>query len=68
LFSIPEKSFISLKIFDVLGNEITTLISDELEAGNYSETWTATDYINGVYFYRLESAQYQKTKKMILLK
>jgi len=67
-FSLPQKAFVRLKIFDALGNEITTLISEELDSGTYTRVWNTTDHTNGVYFYWLETDQYKETKKMILLK
>ncbi len=67
-FSIPEKSDVRLIIFDTLGNEITTLISEELTAGTYIIDWSATHQASGVYFYQLEAGQYKETKKMVLLK
>jgi hypothetical protein len=55
-------------VFDVLGNEITTLVNEEKPAGTYEITWNAYDYPSGVYFYQLRSAAYVETKKMILMK
>jgi hypothetical protein len=66
-FSIPTRTFVSLKIFDVLGNEITTLFSGELSAGAYSQRWNAAGLPSGVYFYRLQADSFTKTKKLLLL-
>jgi len=67
-FSIPRKSIVSLKIFNVSGREVTTLVSDELIAGTYFRRWNAANMPNGVYFYRLIVQKYSNTKKLILLK
>lgn len=67
-YSIPQESFISLKIYDVLGNEIQTLIDEEKSAGNYIVEFDGTGLSNGIYFYKLRSGDFIGTKKMILLK
>ena len=67
-FSIPEASFVSLKIFNSLGEEIEILVSEELSAGNYKYDWTAINLSSGIYFYNLQSENFVETKKMILLK
>jgi hypothetical protein len=67
-FSLPSKSFVSLKIFDVVGREVKTLVSQELSAGNYKQQWNANGMPSGVYFYRLQSGSFTETKKLILLK
>ncbi|MCX6136785.1 MAG: T9SS type A sorting domain-containing protein [Ignavibacteriales bacterium] len=54
-FSLPSKSFVSLKIFDLIGREISTLFSEEMSAGNYSRQWNASNVPSGVYFYRLSA-------------
>ncbi|MBK9097156.1 MAG: T9SS type A sorting domain-containing protein [bacterium] len=67
-FQIPEMGFIALKIYDILGNEITTLVNEELQAGNYEVEFDASSISSGIYFYRLQSGSFVETKKMILLK
>jgi ligand-binding sensor domain-containing protein len=67
-FSIPEASFISLKIFGALGKQIETLVAKELNAGNYKYDWKAKNLTSGVYFYKLQTENFIETKKMILLK
>jgi flagellar hook assembly protein FlgD len=57
-----------LKIFDILGREITTLISKELSAGNHEWEWNAANMPSGVYYYRLQAGSFAETKKLILLK
>jgi len=67
-YQIPELSFVSIKVYDVLGNEITTLVNEERPAGTYELTWNATNLPSGVYFYRLQAGFFVETKKMVLLR
>jgi photosystem II stability/assembly factor-like uncharacterized protein len=67
-FSVPSKSFVSLKIFDGLGRELSILFSEELVAGTYSKEWDAGDLSSGVYFYRLQIGSLTETKKLVLLR
>ena len=56
------------KVFDVLGNEIETLVNEEKPAGTYEITWYAEQLPSGVYFYQLKAGSFVETKKMLLLK
>ncbi len=67
-FSIPENGAVTLKIYDILGKEISTLIDEELQAGNFTKHWDANNLSSGVYFYKLITQKFVKAKKMILLK
>ena len=67
-FSLPSRSFVSLKVFDALGREVSILLAKELPAGTYSLQWNAVDLPSGVYFYRLQADDFIETKKMILLR
>jgi len=67
-FQIPEAHFVTLKVFDVLGNEVATLVNEEKTAGNYNFDFTTDKLTSGVYFYRLQAGSFVETKKMILLK
>lgn len=67
-FSIPESEFVQLKIFDVLGREVATLVNEEMPAGRYSVGWNAAGYPSGTYFYRLSAGNYQKILKLVFLK
>lgn len=67
-FSLPSQSFVSLKVLDALGRELSTLLADELPAGNYSRRWNAATLPSGVYFYRLQACSFTETKKAILLR
>jgi hypothetical protein len=67
-FGLPSQSFVSLKVFDVVGREAATIISEELPAGYYSRQWDAANMASGVYFYRLQAGSITETKKLILLR
>jgi exonuclease III len=67
-FALPRASFASLKIFNVLGEEVATLVSGEQDAGTHSLSWLASGISSGVYFYRLTSGDFIDTKKLLLLK
>ena len=67
-YSIPDISYVTIKVFDVLGNEIETLVNEEKPAGSYEITWYAENLPSGVYFYRLQAGDFIQTKKMILMK
>lgn len=67
-FDVSKTSFVLLRIFDISGREITTLINEKLNPGTYETQWNASEYSSGVYFYRLETSDFSETKKMILMK
>jgi photosystem II stability/assembly factor-like uncharacterized protein len=67
-FSIPAKSFVSLKIYDRLGREVATIFSEEMSAGQYTRKWDAANISGGIYFYRLQSGSWSETKKLTLLR
>ena len=67
-YQIPELSFVTLKVFDVLGSEIATLVNEENPSGRYKAEFDATDLPSGIYFYRLQAGSFVETKKMMLLK
>jgi CubicO group peptidase (beta-lactamase class C family) len=67
-FDLLKTSKITLKVFNILGEEVTTLVSERLSAGSYTYDWDASNLASGVYLYRLQADKYVETKKMILLK
>ncbi|MBK7632282.1 MAG: T9SS type A sorting domain-containing protein [Ignavibacteriales bacterium] len=67
-YSIPKSSQVQIKVFDVLGNEIETIVNEEKPIGTYELNWNAANLPSGVYFYRLRAGDYVQTRKMILLK
>jgi len=67
-FDIPKASFVSLVIYDLLGREITTLVSQKKDAGQYQVIWNAKNYSSGVYIYKLTVGDYVDSKKLTLIK
>ncbi len=67
-FQIAETEFVTLQIFDLLGNNINTLVNNVLSAGSYNISFDASGLPSGTYFYRLEAGSLIETRKMILLK
>jgi hypothetical protein len=75
-FSVPSKSFVSLRVFDALGREVSNLVAEDLPAGIYSRQWNAPALPSGVYFYRLvanaipsgQAGSFTETKKLLLLR
>jgi sugar lactone lactonase YvrE len=67
-FSLQSKTFVSLKIFDMLGREVAVLVNEQKPAGNYTRQWNAATMTSGVYFYRLQAGTYTETKKLVLLR
>ena len=67
-YSIPQEGLITLKIYNLLGEEVATLVNDTKQTGNYEVSFDATGLTSGVYFYRLQAGNYTETKKMVLMK
>ena len=67
-FIISESSFVTLKVYDVLGNEVATLVNGEKPIGSYEVEYDATSLPSGIYFYTLQAGNFIETKKMNLLK
>ena len=67
-YSIPQKGLVTVKVFDVTGRLVRTLVNETMEAGNNSVMFDASSLSSGVYFYNIESGSFTDTKKMILVK
>jgi hypothetical protein len=67
-FSVPSNNFVTLKVYDVVGNEIETLVYEEKPAGLYEVEFSARDLPSGIYVYELRAEKYLSMKKMILIK
>ena len=67
-FSIPSKEMVTLKVFNVLGQEVMTLVNQEMSAGSYEVDFNASNLPTGVYIYKITAGKYSATKKMMLLK
>jgi Zn-dependent metalloprotease len=67
-YSVPQKSFVTLKVYDQLGSEVAELVQEEKEAGIYKVVFNASEFSSGVYFYQIRSGNFVETKKMMLMK
>ncbi len=67
-YQFPNREFVSLKVYDVLGNEVATLVNEEKTAGSYSVNFDASKLSSGIYFYKLSAGNFIQTRKMIFLK
>lgn len=67
-FDIPKSTFVKIRMYDMLGKEVADLVNQDMEPGRYEVNWDGTNYASGVYFYRIETKDFTKVMKMILLK
>jgi len=67
-FALPNPGFVTLSIFNTLGEQVATLVSENLTAGSYKYEWDASELTSGIYFYQLSAGNFVETKKMVLLK
>ena len=67
-FSIPSFEFVTLKIYNILGQEVATLVSKKLKAGSYNYSWNAGSLASGVYIYNIQAGAFQEVRKMVYLK
>ena len=65
---LPEANRVTLKIYNILGEEVSTLFSGQLFSGDYKFQWDARNYSSGIYYYQIQAGDYQETKKMVLLR
>ncbi len=67
-FSLPNSSFATLVVYDMLGRKMETLVNEQLSAGTYEAEWNASGYSSGVYFYRIKTEGFTDVRRMILIK
>ncbi len=67
-FELPESDIVTLKIFNILGEEVSTLVNTELKAGKHEYQFNANNLSSGIYFYRIQAGSFTETKKMILIR
>jgi hypothetical protein len=67
-FGIPTRSHVRLNVFDLLGREVASVVSEEMPAGTYTRQWNAAGLPSGVYFYRLQAGSFNETKRLLLLR
>ena len=67
-FSIPMDSYVTVKIYNLLGKEISTLVDDPLQTGFHNVNWDADQFASGVYFIKLNTGDYTQSQKLMLIK
>jgi hypothetical protein len=67
-FSLPKSGYVTLKVYDILGREVETLLSGERTAGAYAVEWTPNNLASGVYLYRIQAGAFSDVKRLVLLK
>jgi hypothetical protein len=67
-YQVPEKSFVSIRVYDLLGEELVTLVNEEKSAGSYEVNFDAGQLSSGFYIYTIKAGNFTSTKKMILMK
>ncbi|MDR3628480.1 MAG: T9SS type A sorting domain-containing protein, partial [Ignavibacteriaceae bacterium] len=67
-YAIPKASLVTIKVYDVLGKEIRSLVNEEKSAGNYSIQFNGDNLASGIYFYQMKSENFVQTRKLILMK
>jgi hypothetical protein len=67
-FQLPQRNLVNVKIYDVLGREVASLLNETLDAGRYDVSWNASVNPSGVYYYRMQAGKFSDVKKLLLLK
>jgi hypothetical protein len=67
-YSVPKTSYVTVKVYDILGRVVATIVNENKPVGNYSVQFNANRLTSGIYFYRMESGSFSQTKKLLLLK
>jgi hypothetical protein len=67
-YSVPKSAFVTIKIYDLLGREVKTLVNHQHKKGNYTETFDGSLLASGIYYYTMTADEFSQTKKMVLVK
>jgi hypothetical protein len=67
-FTLPKSDFVTLKVYNLLGEEITTLVSEKLSAGMHQFEWDARELARGLHLYRIEAGEFVQCKKLVLMR
>jgi hypothetical protein len=67
-FNLPRPSFVTLKIYNLLGKEVDTLVSEQKQAGEYEIVWNARGFSSGIYLYQMQVGHFIETRKFMLQK
>jgi len=65
---VPKTSFVTIKVFNIIGKEIAALVNGNKKSGDYSVKFNAINLSSGIYFYRMQAGSFVETKKLILIK
>ncbi|MBK6536453.1 MAG: T9SS type A sorting domain-containing protein [Ignavibacteria bacterium] len=67
-YELPASNFVTLKIYDLVGKEVMTLVNEKLDAGRYSATFNGSNLASGMYFYKITAGEFTFIRKMVLIK
>jgi len=67
-YAISSTQFVTLKVYDLLGREVATLVNEEKTTGSYEVEFNGNNLTSGIYFYKLQAGSFVETKKMVLIK
>ncbi|MCC6256038.1 MAG: T9SS type A sorting domain-containing protein, partial [Ignavibacteriaceae bacterium] len=67
-YQIPQDGIVTLKIYDILGSEVATLVNEQKAAGKYEINFNASNFASGVYIYKIQAGSFNSSKKLMLLK
>jgi hypothetical protein len=67
-YELPISSFVELKIYNLIGQEMAILVSEKQSAGSYKVSWDASGYAGGIFFYKIDTGDFHQVRKMILLR
>ena len=67
-YDLPSSNFVTLKIYDLVGKEVATLVNEKLDAGRYSATFNGSNLASGMYFYKISAGEFTFVRKMVLIK
>ncbi|MDZ4712833.1 MAG: YCF48-related protein, partial [bacterium] len=67
-FDLPEDNFVTIKVYDILGKEVFTLLNDFRNAGRYSINFNGSNFASGIYYYKIKAGEFESIRKMILIK
>jgi hypothetical protein len=67
-YSIPKEGYVTIKIYNTIGEEVAILVNEVKQVGNYESQFNATSLPSGIYFYKLQAGSFVETKKMVLMK
>ncbi|MBK6875021.1 MAG: T9SS type A sorting domain-containing protein [Ignavibacteria bacterium] len=67
-YDLPQDNFVTIKVYDVLGKEVLTLVNEYKQAGRYLVSFNAANFSSGIYFYTIQAGEYEYTRRMTMLK